>query len=115
LRRQPAGRGAALSGDRGPSGAPPSAIVKRACASWTLAAFEFYGSLWQEDGAWGTSTIRRRAIARLELLAETTAELGHFGPLGATAGRLARRLGHMWPEVEPMALYPAFRGPGVTR
>jgi hypothetical protein len=84
----------------------------KACASWALASFEFYaevGAFWERDGSWGTSTTRQRAIARLELLAETTAELGELEALGATAATLARRLQALWPGVERMELYPAFR------
>jgi hypothetical protein len=86
--------------------------LAKACASWTLASFESYtevGEFWEHDGSWGTSTTRQRAIARLELLAETTAEFGELEALGATAATLARRLQERWPEVEPMQLYPAFR------
>jgi hypothetical protein len=84
----------------------------RACANWAFASFEFYndvGTFWEHDGIWGPSTTRQRAIARLAQLAETTAELGAFEALGATAATLARRLQQQWPEVEPMQLYPAFR------
>jgi hypothetical protein len=83
-----------------------------ACASWALASFEFYddlGPFWEQDSTWGTSTTRQRAIARLELLAETTAEFGQLEALGATVAALARRLRQRWPDVEPMQLYPAFR------
>jgi len=86
--------------------------LAKACASWALASFEFYaevGAFWEQDSPWGTSTTRQRAIARLELLAETTAEFGQFEALGATAAMLARKLQEQWPEVEPMQLYPAFR------
>jgi hypothetical protein len=84
----------------------------KACATWTLTSFEFYnevGTFWERDGSWGTSTTRQRAIARLELLAEATAEFGMLEALGATAAILARRLQALWPELEPMSLYPAFR------
>ncbi len=84
----------------------------KACANWTLAAFEFYdelGALQEQDNSWGTSTVRQRAITRLELLAETTAEFGMLEALGATTAELARRLQALWPEVEPMSVYPAFR------
>jgi hypothetical protein len=52
--------------------------------------------------------ILKRAIARLELLAETTTEFGELEALGATAAMLADRLQEQWLEVEPMQLYPAF-------
>jgi hypothetical protein len=84
----------------------------KACASWTLSSFEFYqevGSIWEHDRSWGTSTTRQRAIARLQLLAEAAAEFGMLEALGATAAILARRLQALWPEVQPMEVYPAFR------
>ncbi len=84
----------------------------KACASWSFASFEFYsevGAFWEQDGLWGTATTRQRAIARLELLAQTTAEFGMLEALGATAAALARGLQALWPELEPMDLYPAFR------
>ncbi len=83
----------------------------KACASWALATFEFYeevSDMWQNDGMWGTSTTRQRAITRLGLLAEASAEFGMLEALGETAAVLAGRLKQLWPDVEPMSLYPAF-------
>jgi hypothetical protein len=45
----------------------------------------------------------------MELLAEATAEFGVLEALGATATTLAQRLQALWPDVEPMNVYPAFR------
>jgi hypothetical protein len=84
----------------------------KACASWSLASFEFYteiGTFWEQDTTWGTTTTRQRAIARLDLLAQTTAEFGMLEALGATAAALAQGLQALWPELEPMDVYPAFR------
>jgi hypothetical protein len=83
----------------------------KACASWALATFGFYyevSEIWQHDGTWGTSTTCQRAITRLELLAEATAEFGMLEALGETAALLAGRLKQLWPNVESMSLYPAF-------
>ena len=45
----------------------------------------------------------------MELLTEATAEFGMLEALGATATKLARQLQALWPKVEPMSTYPAFR------
>ena len=114
MRPSPAVRGDPTS--RGCPAATDDTLFNRelvkACASWALATFEFYyevGEIWQRDGAWGTSTTRQRAIPRLELLAEASAAFGMLEALGTTAGLLVGRLKQLWPAVEPMSLYPAFR------
>jgi hypothetical protein len=79
------------------------------CAYWTISAFDFYEAIWDKDSTWGTATVRQRAIARLDLLAQATAEYGHLEGLGETAQHIAAKLRVRWPEVEPMPYYPPFR------
>jgi hypothetical protein len=81
----------------------------KACAFWTIRSFEFYPNLWESDDRWGIATVRQRAMVRLRLLAQVSAEHRFLEALGATARTLAERLEARWPEVEPMPYYPPFR------
>ncbi len=80
-----------------------------ACAYWTLYALEFYRALWSENLQWGISTERQRVITRFDLLAQTTEEFGFLHSLGRMSHTLAGKLRALWPDVEPMPLYPPFR------
>ena len=65
--------------------------------------------LWDSDQKWGLATLRQRAIARFEMLAQTTAEFDYLEALGAVAKGLADGMKALWPGMEPMPLYPPFR------
>jgi hypothetical protein len=80
-----------------------------ACAYWSLFSMEFYGVIWEQDDRWGIATVRQRIIVRLALLAQATHEFGYMEAFGETAARLVNRLQTMWPDLEPMPYYPAFR------
>ncbi|HEY3342688.1 MAG TPA: hypothetical protein VGK81_11750 [Anaerolineae bacterium] len=86
-----------------------SQALVTACAYWTLFSLEFYRALWTENLQWGISTERQRVITRFELLAQTTEEFGYMLALGGMSRILADKLRALWPEVEPMPLYPPFR------
>ena len=80
-----------------------------ACAYWTLFALEFYRALWSEDLLWGISTERQRVITRFDALAHTCEEFGCLHSLGRISRVLANKLQALWPDVEPMPIYPPFR------
>ena len=66
--------------------------IAKACAYWTIYAFEFYGNLWEADWDWGTSSVRQRMLTRLDLLAQATVDFDYLPALGETARQLAQRL-----------------------
>ena len=81
------------------------------CAFWALVVCRWYDlpGLLREDRVWGTATLRQRALLRLDAAAQV-AEAGDFPALGATFAAIAARLRALWPpEVDELALYPAFR------
>ena len=80
-----------------------------ACAYWTLFALDFIPQLWDEDRPWGISSFRQRMVTRFELLARTTEEFGYLQALGGLSSALANKLKALWPDLEPMPLYPPFR------
>lgn len=84
-------------------------VLVEAC-TWQMLRSLFIGVL-EEDGQWGISTHRQRALLRLSQVAEITQEVGHLKELGATAGDLAETLHQEWAiGLDEMPLYPAFRG-----
>ena len=64
----------------------------------------------KEDKKWGISTYRSRLLWYLEAAADGAAASGTFNGLRDTALRWRADLGKRWPEVRPLALYPAFAG-----
>jgi Phosphotransferase enzyme family len=64
----------------------------------------------KEDKKWGISTYRSRLLWYLEAAADGATASGTFNGLRDTALRWRAELGKRWPEVQPLALYPAFAG-----
>ncbi len=62
----------------------------------------------EEDHTWGLATIRQRHLLRLENGAKYLGP--HFPALAETASKLHDALVSRWPDLEPMPLYPPFRG-----
>ena len=82
-----------------------------ACAYWTLRTTGWHlpGAL-KEDEQWGIASLRQRVLAHLRAFAETSAEFNdHLPVIAGTCRQLAQRLQALWPEVEEMPLFPAFR------
>jgi hypothetical protein len=73
-----------------------------ASLSWLLK-----GAL-KEDTKWGISTYRSRLLWHLEAAADGASAAGIFNGLRDVAIRWRMDLGNRWPEVQPLALYPAF-------
>jgi hypothetical protein len=90
---------------------PYHRAVVEACAYWTLRTTGWHlpGAL-KEDEQWGIASRRQRVLARLRAFAETSAEFNnHLPAIAGTCRQLAQRLQTLWPEVEEMPLFPAFR------
>jgi hypothetical protein len=64
----------------------------------------------REDKKWGISTYRSRLLWYLEAAADGAAASGTFNGLKDTVLSWRADLGKRWPEVQPLALYPAFAG-----
>lgn len=99
------------------SGFPPALddavflpALAAACAYWAMAtlAWGMEGAL-KDDGKWGISTIRQRHPLRLENFAEVTERAGTLPAIAKTCRALAAHLRSLWPDTEPMPVYPAFR------
>ncbi len=73
-----------------------------ASLSWLLE-----GAL-KEDTKWGISTYRSRLLWHLEAATDGARAAGVFNGLRDVAIRWRMDLGNRWPEVQPLALYPAF-------
>ena len=81
-----------------------------ACAHWVIGMFHPLRNGWlKKDRDWGISTVRQRALLRLDILAQTTEEFGHLEAIGATVRDMVEKLREFWPDVEEMPYYPAFR------
>jgi hypothetical protein len=58
--------------------------------------------------------MRQRLLARLEAFIEVTEELDQLPNLRGVADRLLHALAKLWPETEPLPLYPAVRGGALS-
>ena len=85
--------------------------VAEACALWMLDWYHEFplATLLEKDRMIVTSTVRQRLLARSEILAQVTEEIGHMEAIGATVRAIATKLRTYWPEMEPLPYYPAFR------
>lgn len=84
--------------------------VVEACAYWTLRTTGWHlPDALKEDDRWGIASLRQRVLTRLRSLADASAELNYLPVTAETCRQLAHRLQALWPEVEEMPLFPAFR------
>lgn len=76
----------------------------------TVAGLERYFSkdVFEEDDTWGIATLRQRWRARLDVIDDTARRFG-FPAISACANRLMDQADKLWPDLEPLPLYPAFR------
>jgi hypothetical protein len=83
--------------------------VVEACAACVINSHHAL-TLAGEDGRWGISTMRQRALLRFDIVAELTKEYDHLNSVGATVRAIAEKLRSQWPaEADSMPYYPAFR------
>ena len=64
----------------------------------------------KKDSKWGIATVRPRIMARLEAFIHTAEQTNLLPGFRGTASRLHDTLSKRWADVEPLPLYPAFRG-----
>jgi hypothetical protein len=85
--------------------------VVEACAFWMMDWYHEFPlpALLEKDHTIVTSTVRQRLLMRSEILARTTEEFGHLEAIGATVSAIAAKLCALWPELDTMPYYPAFR------
>jgi hypothetical protein len=58
---------------------------------------------------WGISTVRQRLLYRFEEFSRLSAKSGYLEALGTWAWLMHERMKVLWPEVQDMPVYPAFR------
>jgi hypothetical protein len=83
------------------------------CAYWlirTAVDFDQVNEAMREDRTWGIATIRQRVLHRLDVFSRLAIANQHLEALAAYTTSLRDRLEALWAGLEPMPLYPAFRG-----
>jgi hypothetical protein len=81
-----------------------------ASASWWLSGIDrFLAGAFDDDGRWGTASLRQRVIHRTQRFARLTARTGALAALGSVAERLGERWAMEWDDLDPLEPYPAFR------
>jgi hypothetical protein len=80
-----------------------------ACAYWLLAGFTSLPDCLPEDRVWGISTTRQRLLYRFDVFSRLAFAHHHLEALATHTRLLSERLTALWPDLEPMPLYPAFR------
>lgn len=84
--------------------------IVAACAHWALGSLSWHlERALKEDGEWGIAGVRQRILARLEAFIVTSERYGRFPALRATMAGLLTALQLLWPDAQPLPLYPAFR------
>ena len=58
---------------------------------------------------WGIATYRQRLLFRFQAFAQASARSHQLEALGAFAYLMGERMRALWPEVQEMPPYPAFR------
>ena len=80
------------------------------CGYWTVRTigWSLAGAL-EKDNDWGISSIRNRALLRLDTFLGASDQFGHLPALAGTAYDLVTKLRSLWPSETEMPLYPTFR------
>ena len=84
-----------------------------ALGAWIVAWGDAIAKVLEEDGQWGTTTMRPRLLTWLRSFT-SAAGRGVLPGLRVLAGELHERLSARWPEAG-MAEYPALPGPARRR
>lgn len=81
------------------------------CACWVVQTLNWHlaDALKEPDGEWGIATIRARILTRLDMFAHVAAGHADYAPFASDMQRVRATLGKLWPEAQPLPLYPAFR------
>jgi hypothetical protein len=80
-----------------------------ACAYWLVAGFTSIADCLPEDRVWGISTTRQRLLYRFDVFSRLAFAHRHLEALASHTRLLSERLTALWPDLDPMPLYPAFR------
>ncbi len=80
------------------------------CAFWALMTVSWNREhILKNDDKWGIATQRQRHIVRLNNLAERLERFDHLPAIAETCRTLQTAFTALWPDLEPMPIYPAFR------
>jgi autonomous glycyl radical cofactor GrcA len=63
--------------------------------------------LWSNE--WGIASIRARVLSRLETYADVAAKRDIYPALTRELHMVRVKFAALWPEAQPLSLYPAFR------
>ena len=85
-----------------------------ALGAWIAAWGDAIAKVLDDDGEWGTTTMRPRLLAWLRSLTSAPGRSGVLPGLGVLAGGLHERLSARWPEAV-IAAYPALARPGSAQ
>ena len=85
-----------------------------ALGAWIAAWGDAIAKVLDDDGEWGTTTMRPRLLAWLRSLTSAAGRSGVLPGLGVLAGGLHERLSARWPEAV-IAAYPALARPGSAQ
>ena len=88
-----------------------SQAVAEACVYWIIGWYRMapLSHVLEHDRLIVAATDRQRHLLRSDIVAQTTEEAGHMEAIGATIGAMAKKMRRLWPDVEAMPAYPAFR------
>jgi hypothetical protein len=88
------------------------AALAAALAGWIVARGAAIGRALDEDGKWGTTTMRPRLLTWLRSCTDTAAQAGVLPRLRSLTAALHEQLSLRWPEAT-VPDYPAFARPGA--
>lgn len=85
--------------------------VTEACVYWMLDWFKLVplAKILEKDRLITAATDRQRYLMRSEVVAKAAQEFGHMPAIGATMHAIAKKMRALWPDVEEVPYYPAFR------
>jgi len=84
--------------------------VVEACLGWVIEWFQMVPltKILGKDRLLVAATDRQRYLARCDVVAQVSAQVGYMEALGETIRNMAGKMRQLWPETEEMAYYPAF-------
>ncbi len=85
--------------------------VAEACVYWMIQWYQMVPLpvILEKDRHIVAATDRQRYLQRSDIVMKTTEAAGHMQALGATIRAMTRKMHTLWPDVEEMPYYPAFR------
>jgi hypothetical protein len=80
------------------------------CAVWAIQTLCWHvETALKEPGEWGIASIRARVLSRLETYADVAAKRDICPALTRELHMVRVKFAALWPEAQPLSLYPAFR------